>query len=133
MLYTQNHCNITFTNNKFIDARWLNSGISISVEHVAFKCPIPPFTKITISNNVFLNSVSRITYIYFTMNFNDDGIQEVEINNNTFDNIQIFSPGLFKLTKTKRVNWTVSFSDNHFRRIKNVLEGTSVVEFVSSP
>jgi hypothetical protein len=67
------------------------------------------------------------------MNFNDDGIQEVVINNNTFDNIEIFSPGLFKFTKTKMVNWTVSFSDNHFRRIKNVLEGTSVAEFVSSP
>ena len=73
MLYTQNHCNITFTNNNFTDARWRNTGNSISLEHVALKCPIPPYTKITISNNMFLNSVSRMTFIYFTMNLNDDG------------------------------------------------------------
>jgi hypothetical protein len=73
MIYTQNHCNITFTNNKFIDARWINAGISINVEHVAFKCPQPPFIKINISSNTFINKVQRITFIYFTMNFNDDG------------------------------------------------------------
>lgn len=46
LIYTQNHCNITFTNNKFIDAQWINSQISINLEHVAFKCPIPPYTRV---------------------------------------------------------------------------------------
>ena len=53
------------------------------------------------------------------------------MNNNTIDNIQILFPVLFKVTKTKKVNWTVSFSEKHFRSITNVLEGTSVAEFVS--
>lgn len=120
MIYTQNHCNITFTNNKFIDARWINAGISINVEHVAFKCPNPPFTKVDISNNTVTNKVQRITYIYYTMNFNDDGIQEVVIKNNYFQGVQYFSPGIFKFTKTKRLNWTVTFDNNYFTNMSNI-------------
>jgi len=102
LIYTQNHCNITFTNNKFIDTRWINAQISINVEHVPFKCSQPPFTKIRIENNTVKNTGSQpiTSYIYFTLNFNDDGHQEVIIKNNRFDNVNYFSPGFFRCLKT---------------------------------
>ena len=80
MIYTQNQCNFTMSNNKFIDACWINAQISINFEHFSLKCAQPPFTLTSIVNNILNNTVLQtpvLSYIYFTMNFNEDGFQQV--------------------------------------------------------
>jgi hypothetical protein len=67
------------------------------------------------------------------MNFNDDGNQEVIISKNRFENIEYYSPGFFKFTKSKMMNWTVTFSDNIFKNVYNIIEGTSLATFVATP
>jgi hypothetical protein len=124
LIYTQNHCNFTLTNNKFIDSRWINSGISINMEHVAIPCPVEQYTRILIENNTVRNSgpAPSLSYIYFTMNFNDNGVQEAIIRNNRFENVQYSAPGFFRILKTKPQNLKIAFENNVFARVANTLE-----------
>ena len=75
------------TNNRFIDAIWIYAGISINIEHFSFKCPIEPYTKIQFENNTVYNSKPMMSFIYLTMDFISDGIQEAVIKNNHFQNV----------------------------------------------
>lgn len=33
LIYTLNHCNVTMTNNNFVDIVWVNPHISLTIEH----------------------------------------------------------------------------------------------------
>lgn len=103
------------SNNKFLDTSWINAQISINFEHFPFLCPDPPFTATLIVNNLVKNSRQpnpALSYIYFTMNYFEEGFQQVVISNNTFENVQYFAPGLFKIIKAKMIKLTVTFENN---------------------
>jgi hypothetical protein len=74
-----------------------------------------------IENNTVRNTKPQISYIYFTMNFEADGIQEVIIKNNRFENVQYISPGFFKCIKVGTDNAKFTFTNNYFSNVANVI------------
>lgn len=68
--------NVTFTNNKLIDAIWFKVKPSLSIEFQDLSCPTPVYSRIIIENNTFYNSPNNIalTYLYLTLSFSKEGI-----------------------------------------------------------
>jgi hypothetical protein len=86
VFYTQNPINVTMTNNRFINISWADTQTSLGNEHFPFNCN--SYTKFIFENNTVENQdEKRISFIYFQMNLNKDGIQDAFINNNKFINV----------------------------------------------
>ena len=83
LIYTQYPVNVTITNTKFVNISWADTQTSLGNEHFSFKCPSPVYTRFVFENNTVQNfDESRISYIAFQINLNEDGVQEAFINNN---------------------------------------------------
>jgi hypothetical protein len=63
------------TNNRFENISWADTKTSLGNELFPFTCDPPVYTKYIFENNTIQNlDQSRISYIYFQMNLNTDGI-----------------------------------------------------------
>eukprot|EP00347_Sterkiella_histriomuscorum_P013996 403362565 len=127
IIYSQNHCNFTMINNRILDIRWIYSDISITIEHINLKCPKEPYTEYIIKNNSLINRDQvRLSYIFFTLKFLEDGIQNVIISDNKFANISYYSPGLIVVQKLNMKNLKVTFTNNYFENVYNDVVETPV-------
>eukprot|EP00347_Sterkiella_histriomuscorum_P010201 403377217 len=132
-IYGQNHCNFTMLNNKFVDVKWIASDISISIEHNTLKCPKEPYTVYDIQNNTLVNTDQvRLSYIFFTLKFQEDGIQNVIFKGNTFINASYYTPGIFVVYKFNMKNLMVTYENNYYQNVYNDLQ-ESPVAYINAP
>ncbi len=71
---------------------------------------------------------SRLSFITFQINLNDDNVQEGYFINNKFINVQ-FNRVLLKGTKAGGKGFKVFFIDNYFKNIINVRDPSMAVSF----
>jgi hypothetical protein len=102
----------------------------MSNEHFSFKCPSPVYTRYVFENNTLENTdESRISYIAFQMNLNEDNKQEAYFINNKFINVQFFNPGILRGIKAGVKGFKVFFINNYFEKLINVREASTAVSF----
>jgi hypothetical protein len=102
----------------------------MSNEHFSFKCPSPVYTRYVFENNTLENTdESRISYIAFQMNLNEDNKQEAYFINNKFINVQFFNPGILRGIKAGGKGFKVFFINNYFEKLINVREASTAVSF----
>jgi hypothetical protein len=102
----------------------------MSNEHFSFKCLTPVYTRFVFENNTLQNTdETRISYIGFQMNLNEDNKQEAYFINNKFINFQFFNPGVFRGIKAGGMGFKVFFINNYFEKIINVREASTAVSF----
>ncbi len=62
-------------NTIFANISWADTQTSLSNEHFSFKCVNPVYTRFVFENNTVQNfDESRISYIAFQINLNEDGV-----------------------------------------------------------
>jgi hypothetical protein len=125
------------TNNRFINISWADTQTSLGNEHFSFPCVQPVYTRFIFENNTVENQDrQRLSFIYFQMNLNKDGLQDAYINNNRFINVQYIQPGLVRAVKDEAntagstiigKGFRVFFQNNYFERITNVRDPSPVL------
>ncbi|CDW90254.1 UNKNOWN [Stylonychia lemnae] len=132
LIYIQNHGNFTLINNRFIDMRWIQSDISISIEHIWLNCANIAYTQMIIQNNTIQNSYPTMSFIFFTFKFQKEGKQSVIIKDNKISNLTYFNPGVFVIQKFNQLDLDIVFENNYFENIENLFVETSFI-LVNSP
>lgn len=116
--------NVTFTNNRFIDATWVQEQNGFIMGTRIVSCEKTVYYRDIFENNTFINTLKRERSQYPIQNFHEiEGqpvVHDVIFRNNVFINHTFGLKGMIFIYKIDIVSLSVTFENNYFENITNI-------------